>query len=48
MKKELFKTGPKSMKFKKFLREYMYEDWYLSDIVPHEMTPELGVRAYSF
>lgn len=41
MKKELFKTGPRKMKFRKFLKEYLYEDWYLSDIVPHEMTHEL-------
>ena len=43
VKKELFKTGPKEMKFRKFLREYNYEDWYLSDIVPQEMMHELGV-----
>ena len=43
VKKELFKTGPKTMKLKKFLREYMYEDWYLSDIIPQEMTSELTV-----
>ena len=45
VKKELFKSGPKKMKFKKFLREYMYEDWYLSNIVPEEMMHELAVSA---
>lgn len=41
VKKELFTTGPKKLKFKKFLKEYQYEDWYLSNIVPKEMMSEL-------
>ncbi len=43
VKKELFQTGPKKMKFRKFLKEYHYEDWYLSNIVPQEMMHELVV-----
>ena len=46
VKKELFVSGPKKMKMKKFLKEYLYEDWYLSDIVPQEMMDELGVSIH--
>ena len=31
------------MTFKKFLKEYQYEDWYLSNTVPEEMMAELVV-----
>ena len=31
------------MKLKKFIREYMYEDWYLANLVPQEMMTELSV-----
>jgi len=41
VKKELFTHGPQAMTFKKFLKEYQYEDWYLSNTVPEEMMKEL-------
>ena len=43
VKKELLTSGPKKLKFKKFLKEYQYEDWHLSNIVPKEMMKELIV-----
>lgn len=41
VKKELLKSGPQKMSFKKFLKEYNYEDWYLSNFIPLEMMHEL-------
>lgn len=41
VKKEVLTSGPKKMPFKKFLKEFNYEDWYLSNFVPLEMMKEL-------
>lgn len=46
VKKELLKSGPQKMSFKKFLKEYNYEDWYLSNFIPLEMMHELVVSHY--
>lgn len=43
VKKELIKKGPKVLKFKKFLKEYHYEDWYLTNTIPQEMMKEVEV-----
>ena len=43
VKKELFNTGPQRLRFRKFLKEYQYEDWYLSNTIPQEMMPDLTV-----
>ena len=43
VKKELLTKGNRKLKFKKFLKEYHYEDWYLSNIVPTPMMRELIV-----
>ena len=43
VKKELLKQGPQKMTFKTFLKEYLYEDWYLSEVVPAEMMGDLAV-----
>ena len=46
VKKELFeRQPPKAIPFKKFLKEYQYEDWYLSNTVPEEMMKELVVSS---
>ena len=34
------------MQLKKFLYEYMYEDWYLSSTIPADIMKELPVRCY--
>jgi hypothetical protein len=36
------------MKFKKFLMDYMYEEWYLVTPVPKQMMTELPVRLRHF
>ncbi len=42
VKKEgLTRNKLRKVPFSKFLKEYHYEDWYLSNIVPAEMTKEL-------
>ena len=44
VKKELLKQKTKrKMLFRKFLLDYMYENWYLSSTVPLEMMGELPV-----
>ena len=43
MKKERAKNVPLKMTFKTFLREYHYEDWYLSTVTPRDMLHELTV-----
>lgn len=45
VKKEYFKSGPKRLKFEKFLRDYLYEDLYLTNFVPESMMEELVVRS---
>ncbi len=37
----------REMALAKFLREYHYEDWYLTNIAPAEMMAQLVVRAGS-
>ncbi len=42
VKKEgLTRNKLRKVTFSKFLKEYHYEDWYLSNIVPAEMLKEL-------
>jgi lysine-specific demethylase 8 len=41
VKKQLLRKGPQRMKLQKFVMEFNYEDWYLSNYVPHEMMHEL-------
>jgi len=36
------------MKFSKFLKEFRYEDWYLSNFIPIEMMSELRVNNLHF
>lgn len=43
VKKERLTKGGRIMKFSKFLLDYMYEDWYMSNTVPSEMLEELPV-----
>jgi hypothetical protein len=43
VKKEHAKKEIQRVKFKKFLREYEYEDWYLASIMPREMMHEFAV-----
>ncbi|KAK7091446.1 uncharacterized protein [Littorina saxatilis] len=40
-RKDEIQTAPQVMKLKKFLLDYMYEDWYLASTVPEEMMEEL-------
>lgn len=40
-RKDEVQTAPYVMKLKKFLLDYMYEDWYLSSIVPAPLMEEL-------
>ncbi|XP_050404429.1 uncharacterized protein LOC126820477 [Patella vulgata] len=40
-KKDYLYRERQTMKLKKFLAEYMYEDWYLAGTVPHDMMHEL-------
>ncbi|KAL8607664.1 hypothetical protein ACOMHN_039338 [Nucella lapillus] len=40
-RKDEVQTAPHVMKFKKFLYDYMYEDWYMASTVPLAMMPEL-------
>lgn len=41
VKKEYQRKGATSMKLSKFLNDYLYEDLYLTNFLPHEMTSEL-------
>jgi hypothetical protein len=51
VKKEVFNSEPKrnkrKMLFKKFLLDYMYENWYLSSTVHEDMMAELPVYIFS-
>ena len=48
MKKEgLITNQLREMKIKKFLKEYHFEDWYLSNIAPAEMMKDLVVMLFS-
>ena len=47
VKKERTKLDKQKVKFKKFLREYEYEDWYLTNIMPREMMHEFTVSLFS-
>lgn len=40
-KKDEIQTARQVMKMKKFLYDYMYEDWYLASTVPEELMAEL-------
>uniref|UniRef100_A0A2C9M1Y7 JmjC domain-containing protein n=1 Tax=Biomphalaria glabrata TaxID=6526 RepID=A0A2C9M1Y7_BIOGL len=40
-KREKIETTQQVMKLKKFLYDYMYEEWYLSTVIPREMMQEL-------
>ena len=45
VKKEgLIKNQLREMTITKFLKEYHYEDWYLSNIAPAEMMKDLVVK----
>ena len=48
VKKELLRTGPKRMPFHKFLKQFTYEDWYLTNYIPQEMMHELHVSHYAY
>jgi len=43
IKRELLQKGIKKMMMKQFLKQYNFEDWYLSNIIPQEMMHELVV-----
>ncbi|KAI0222815.1 Fibrinogen-like protein 1 [Lamellibrachia satsuma] len=45
VKKERAKSVPMKMTFNQFLRDYQYEDWYLSTVTPREMLLELAEEA---
>lgn len=46
VKKERAKTiNHQVVTFKRFLKEYQYEDWYLSNIVPQAMMSDLTVNS---
>ena len=44
VKKERAKSVPMKMTLNQFLRDYQYEDWYLSTVTPREMLLELAVK----
>ena len=44
-KKNEIQTAPHVMKLKKFLYDYMYEDWYLASTLPRPMMGELPVSS---
>ena len=44
-KKDEIQTAPIVMKLKKFLYDYLYEDWYLASTIPRQMMGELPVSS---
>lgn len=47
VKKDLLRKGPQKMKFRKFLREYQFEEWYLTTSLPQPMMSDLIVSRSS-